>query len=62
MLTHISHSQGFYAKLRAHLLPRIQAMHATMNIQGQEWDSGREDHVLLKNDRIYHHKQVRFIH
>ena len=51
-------------KLRSHLLPRIRALHnAELGLNEDdlstiEHSGDLAHHVLLRNDRIYHHKQV----
>ena len=66
-------AQSFYSRLRLHLLPRIQEIHhveaasegsatvcsVSSDTAGRRPNEELSHHVLLKNDRIYHHKQVR---
>ena len=60
--------QNFLLKLREHLLPRIQtkllqnteSLSEPSGIRASSPDGDASNFVFLKNDRIYHHKLIRF--
>ncbi|KIJ60703.1 hypothetical protein HYDPIDRAFT_98197, partial [Hydnomerulius pinastri MD-312] len=61
--------KDFILKLKAHLLPRIKALHHSLDPTGtpslpadypaQMYDVSTLSQVLFKNDRIYHHNLIR---